>query len=142
MTFSQFKNAVISIILGAVVATSAYVISTASYVGTSTSVILEPQTTDAGTRWLAETDDISIEVRYISSLTEKPAITIRKKQQWTKLALCMASGIFLAYISYVLLMRKERSNTKDFPSAQTPTEPEKIISTPSTFTENSRHDPV
>jgi len=97
MTFSQCKNAVLSVILGAVVATTAYVLSTASYVGTSTSVILAPQTSDAGTRWLAETDDISIEVRYISSLTEKPAITIRKKQQWTKLAICMASGILIAY---------------------------------------------
>ena len=137
MTFSQFKNAVLSFILGAVVATSAYVISTASYVGTSTSVILEPQTTDAGTRWLAETDDISIEVRYISSLTEKPAITIRKKQQWTKLSLCMASGILLAYISYVLLMRKERSHTKDSHLEQTPIEPEKIISTPSSPTDSA-----
>jgi predicted membrane channel-forming protein YqfA (hemolysin III family) len=140
MTFSQCKNAVLSVTLGAVVATTAYVLSTASYVGTSTSVILAPQTSDAGTRWLAETDDISIEVRYISSLTEKPAITIRKKQQWTKLAICMASGILIAYISYVILMRKERIATTDSLPEPTPSEPEKIPLKPSTFPEPIRHD--
>ena len=152
MTFAQFKNAVLSVILGAVVATTAYVLSTASYVGTSTSVVLTPQQTDAGTRWVAETEDISIEVRYISSLTEKSAITIRKKQQWTKLAICMASGILIAYICYVILMRKEpkkviaetptaaKTNETEDVIAPTLEAPEKITPTPTVFPEPTRHD--
>lgn len=154
MTFAQFKNAVLSVMLGAVVATTAYVLSTASYVGTSTSVILAPEVTEAGTRWLGETKDISIEVRYISSLTEKPAITIRKKQQWTKLAICMASGILIAYITYLFLMRKEPKKViTETPTAEKPIavettieptleEPEKITPKPTVFPEPTRHDPL
>jgi hypothetical protein len=55
--------------------------------------------------WIAENDELSVEVRYISSVIETPAMIIRKKQQWRKLAISLASGILLAYAGYRLMMR-------------------------------------
>jgi hypothetical protein len=123
MTFHQIKSAILGIVLGSIIATAGYLLSTASYVGTSTSLILEPQQTEAGTRWLGQTDELEIEVRYISSLTEKPAITIRKKQQWPKLAICLSAGILFAYFSYRLMVRKEKSHTEPSPSKPSETTP-------------------
>ena len=142
MTFTQIKCAVLSIMLGAVIATSGYLLSTASYVGSATSMILEPKKTDSGTLWLAADDNVEIEVRYISSLIEKPAIIIRKKQQWMKLAICMSAGILLAYISYRLLLRKARVQTPQPQIPSTPVIAESIPITETTSPENTRLDPL
>lgn len=142
MTFTQIKCAALSIILGAVVATTSYLLSTASYVGSSTGMILTPKTSDAGTQWLAENDEVAVEVRYITSLIETPIITIRKKQQWRKLAVCMSAGIVLAYLSYLLLMRKARSKSPEVITTAASGAENIIIDTASTPSENSRHDPV
>lgn len=106
MTFFSIKCAIISIALGAAVAACGYLLSTASYVGNSSTLVLQPKVTDSGTMWTAENDELAVEVRYISSVIETPAIAIRKKQQWRKLAFAMAGGILLAYASYRLMMRK------------------------------------
>jgi hypothetical protein len=142
MTFTQIKCAVLSFMLGAVIATSGYLLSTASYVGSSTIMILEPKKTDSGTLWLAADDNVEIEVRYISSLIEKPAITIRKKQQWIKLAICMSAGMLLAYISWVILMRKARAQAPQPQISSTPVITETNPITETTSSENTRNDPL
>jgi hypothetical protein len=81
--------------------------------------------------WIAENDEIAVEVRYISSVIETPVISIRKKQQWRKLAICMISGILLAYISYRLMMRKAKA-TEPEPSIEILPEPTTPIETPPT----------
>lgn len=120
MTFFSIKCAVLSVTLGAILATSGYLLSTASYVGSASSLTLAPTVTDSGTLWTAENDEIAVEVRYISSVIETPSITIRKKQQWRTLAVCMASGILLAYITYRLMMRKAPQEIESPPADPTP----------------------
>jgi hypothetical protein len=119
MTLAQLKATSLSIILGAVVATSSYMLSTASYVGTSTDLTLTPTATDAGTLWHAENKEVKIEVRYISSLLETPSITITKKQQWLPLTICMITGILIASITYRIARKKS-------PTPNAPTEPESL----------------
>jgi hypothetical protein len=131
MTFFSLKCAVFGLTLGAAVSTCGYLLSTASYVGSTSGLILAPKTTDAGTMWIAENDEIAVEVRYISSVIETPVISIRKKQQWRKLAICMISGILLAYISYRLMMRKAKA-TEPEPSIEILPEPTTPIETPPT----------
>jgi len=131
MTFFSLKCAVFGITLGAAVSTCGYLLSTASYVGSTSGLILAPKTTDAGTMWIAENDEIAVEVRYISSVIETPVISIRKKQQWRKLAICMSAGILLAYISYRLMMRKAKA-TEPEPSIEILPEPTTPIETPPT----------
>jgi hypothetical protein len=131
MTFFSLKCAVFGITLGAAVSTCGYLLSTASYVGSTSGLVLAPKTTDAGTMWIAENDEIAVEVRYISSVIETPVISIRKKQQWRKLAICMISGILLAYISYRLMMRKAKA-TEPEPSIEILPEPTTPIETPPT----------
>ncbi|MFM2169953.1 MAG: hypothetical protein RI957_182 [Verrucomicrobiota bacterium] len=106
MTFFSIKCAIISIALGAAIAACGYLLSTASYVGTANTLILQPKVTDSGTMWTAENDELAVEVRYITSVIETPAIAIRKKQQWRKLAISMTSGMLLAYACFRLMMRK------------------------------------
>jgi hypothetical protein len=106
MTLAQLKATILSIILGAVVASSSYMLTTASYVGTSNDLTLSPTATDAGTLWHAENKEVKIEVRYISSLLEKPSITITKKQQWLPLAMSMIAGILLSAITYRIARKK------------------------------------
>lgn len=131
MTFFSLKCAVFGLTLGATVSTCGYLLSTASYVGSTSGLVLAPKTTDAGTMWIAENDEIAVEVRYISSVIETPVISIRKKQQWRKLAICMISGILLAYISYRLMMRKAKA-TEPEPSIEILPEPTTPIETPPT----------
>jgi hypothetical protein len=131
MTFFSLKCAVFGLTLGAAVSTCGYLLSTASYVGSTSGLVLAPKTTDAGTMWIAENDEIAVEVRYISSVIETPVISIRKKQQWRKLAICMISGILLAYISYRLMMRKAKA-TEPEPSIEILPEPTTPIETPPT----------
>jgi hypothetical protein len=119
MTLAQLKATSLSIILGAVVATSAYMLSTASYVGSSNDLTLTPTATDAGTLWHAENKEVKIEVRYISSLLETPSITITKKQQWLPLTICMITGILIASITYRIARKKS-------PTPNAPTEPESL----------------
>jgi hypothetical protein len=107
MSFFAVKSLIISLTLGAAIATSGYLLSTASYVGSSMQMVLEPKATDLGTMWIAQNDDITVEVRYISSLIETPSMTIRKKQQWPELAISLASGILVAYGCYRVMMRKD-----------------------------------
>lgn len=106
--------------LGVVIATSGYMLSTASYVGSSTDITLVPTNTDSGTMWTAENKQIAVEVRYITSVINTPTITIRKKQQWLPLAIAMVSGMLLAYITYRMIMRKSRQLTIE---ENAPTEP-------------------
>jgi hypothetical protein len=121
MTFFSIKCAVISIALGAAVSACGYLLGSASYVGTASTLILQPKVTDSGTMWIAENDEIAVEVRYISSVIETPAIAIRKKQQWRKLAIAMASGILLAYACYRLMMRKAPvAGPPEAPAQETP----------------------
>lgn len=117
MTLAQLKATSLSIILGAVVATSSYMLSTASYVGASSDLTLSPTATDAGTLWHAENKEVKIEVRYISSLLETPSITITKKQQWLPLAICMITGFLIASITY-RIARKKSTPTPNAPAEQ------------------------
>jgi hypothetical protein len=130
MTFFSLKCAVFGLTLGAAVSTCGYLLSTASYVGSTSGLVLAPKTTDAGTMWIAENDEIAVEVRYISSVIETPVISIRKKQQWRKLAICMISGILLAYITYRLMMRKAKVIEPE-PSHETPPSLSSIETPPS-----------
>ena len=107
MNFFAFKSLIISLLLGTAIATSGYLLSTASYVGSSIQLVLEPKATESGTMWTAQNDEISVEVRYISSLIETPSMTIRKKQQWPQLAISLASGILVAYVCYRVMLRKD-----------------------------------
>lgn len=109
MTFHQIKTGITCAILGAVLATGGYMLATASYVGSSTDLMLTPRNTDKGTQWNAEDKQIAVEVRYITSVIEKPAITIKKKQQWLPLAICLGSGFLIAYLCYKVAMRKSQS---------------------------------
>lgn len=122
MTLAQLKATSLSIILGAVVATSSYMLITASYVGASSDLTLSPTATDAGTLWHAENKEVKIEVRYISSLLETPSITITKKQQWLPLAICMITGILIASITYSIA-RKKSIPTSDAPTEQATPDP-------------------
>ena len=122
MTLAQLKATSLSIILGAVVATSSYMLITASYVGASSDLTLSPTATDAGTLWHAENKEVKIEVRYISSLLETPSITITKKQQWLPLAICMITGILIASITY-RIARKKSIPTSDAPTEQATPKP-------------------
>jgi hypothetical protein len=122
MTLAQLKATSLSIILGAVVATSSYMLSTASYVGSSSDLTLTPTATDAGTLWHAENKEVKIEVRYISSLLETPSITITKKQQWLPLAICMITGILIASFTY-RIARKKSTPTPDAPAEQPTPDP-------------------
>lgn len=122
MTLAQLKATSLSIILGAVVATSSYMLSTASYVGSSSDLTLTPTATDAGTLWHAENKEVKIEVRYISSLLETPSITITKKQQWLPLAICMITGILIASFTY-RIARKKSTLTPDAPAEQPTPDP-------------------
>ncbi len=109
MSFSQIKIIILCTILGAMISTVSYLLSTASYVGSSTDLILIPSTTTAGTLWTAENDQMKVEVRYITSVLEKPAINIQKKQQWLPLAICLSAGFLSAYFTYRIAMKKSRS---------------------------------
>ena len=120
MTFQQIKVGLLCTMLGVVIATSGYMLSTASYVGSSTDITLVPTNTDSGTMWTAENKQIAVEVRYITSVINTPTITIRKKQQWLPLAIAMVSGMLLAYITYRMIMRKSRQLTIE---ENAPTEP-------------------
>lgn len=122
MTLAQLKATSLSIILGAVVATSSYMLSTASYVGSSSDLTLTPTATDAGTLWHAENKEVKIEVRYISSLLETPSITITKKQQWLPLAICMITGILIASFTY-RIARKKSTPTPDAPDEKPTPDP-------------------
>jgi amino acid transporter len=122
MTLAQLKATSLSIILGAVVATSSYMLITASYVGASSDLTLSPTATDAGTLWHAENKEVKIEVRYISSLLETPSITITKKQQWLPLAICMITGILIAFFTY-RIARKKSTPTPDAPTEQPTPDP-------------------
>ena len=108
MSFSQIKIVILCTILGAMIATVSYLLSTASYVGSSTDLILTPSTTNAGTLWTAENEQMKVEVRYITSVLEKPAINIQKKQQWLPLAICLSAGFLSAYFSYRIASKKAR----------------------------------
>lgn len=125
MTFFSIKCAVMSITLGAVLASCGYLLGTASYVGSTTTLELNPEVTKSGTMWTKEDNEIAVEVRYISSVIEKPSITIRKKQQWRILAICMASGILIAYANYRLMMRKapQAPQAPETPNADPAPEP-------------------
>jgi hypothetical protein len=120
MTLAQLKATSLSIILGAVVATSSYMLSTASYVGSSSDLTLTPTATDAGTLWHAENKEVKIEVRYISSLLETPSITITKKQQWLPLAICMITGILIASFTYRIARKKSTPTPNALDEKPTP----------------------
>lgn len=125
MTLAQIKALIISVILGSVIATAGYMLSTASYVGTSSDLTLTPTATDAGTLWHAENKELKVEVRYISSLLETPAITITKKQQWLPLAISMISGILLAALTYRIMRKKSTPPPSEEPlPIPQPTSPE------------------
>jgi TRAP-type C4-dicarboxylate transport system permease small subunit len=124
MTFHQIKTGITCAILGAVLATGGYMLATASYVGSSTDLILTPRFTDKGTQWNAEDKQIAVEVRQITSLIEKPTITIKKKQQWLPLAICLGSGFLIAYMCYKIAMRKSQSRHDEQSSTESTT-PEK-----------------
>lgn len=130
MTFFSLKCAVFGITLGTTVSTCGYLLSTASYVGSTSGLVLAPKTTDAGTLWTAENDELAVEVRYISSVIETPVISIRKKQQWRKLAICMSAGILLAYITYRIMMRKAKTD-EPTPSIEINSSPTPSIEPPS-----------
>jgi hypothetical protein len=129
MTFLSIKCAVFGLTLGAAVSACGYLLSTASYVGNTSALVLAPKTTDAGTMWIAENDEIAVEVRYISSVIETPVISIHKKQQWRKLAICLGAGILLAYFSYRAMMRKAKV-VEPTPSAETLPPASSIDTTP------------
>jgi hypothetical protein len=120
MTLAQLKATSLSVILGAVVATSSYMLSTASYVGSSSDLTLTPTATDAGTLWHAENKEVKIEVRYISSLLETPSITITKKQQWLPLAICMITGILIASFTYRIARKKSTPTPNALDEKPTP----------------------
>jgi amino acid transporter len=120
MTLAQLKATSLSIILGAVVATSSYMLITASYVGASSDLTLSPTATDAGTLWHAENKEVKIEVRYISSLLETPSITITKKQQWLPLAICMITGILIASFTYRIARKKSTPTPNALDEKPTP----------------------
>lgn len=111
MTFQQIKVGLLCAMLGTVLATSGYMLSTASYVGSNTEITLTPSGTSAGTIWTAENDQIAVEVRYITSVINTPKITIHKKQQWLPLAISMISGMLLGYLTFRMIMRKSRNLT-------------------------------
>jgi hypothetical protein len=121
MTFHQIKTGITCAILGAVLATGGYMLATASYVGSSTDLILTPRFTDNGTQWNAEDKQIAVEVRHITSLIEKPTITIKKKQQWLPLAICLGSGFLIAYMCYKIAMRKSQSRHDERSSIESTT---------------------
>jgi hypothetical protein len=118
MSFSQIKIIILCTILGAMISSVSYLLSTASYVGSSTDLILTPSTTNAGTRWTAENDQMKVEVRYITSVLEKPVINIQKKQQWLPLSICLSAGFLSAYFTYRIAMRKSR--IAEAPIVETP----------------------
>jgi len=129
MSFHQIKTGITCAILGAVLATGGYMLATASYVGSSTDLMLTPRNTDRGTQWNAEDKQIAVEVRYITSLIEKPTITIRKKQQWLPLAISLGSGFLIAYLCYKVALKKSQSR-HDEPSPTESTTSEKPETTP------------
>ena len=119
MTFFSIKCAFISITLGAAIAACGYLLATASYVGNTSHLVLAPKVTDSGTMWIAENEEIAVEVRYITSLIETPSIAIHRKQQSHKLAVALLCGCLTQYACYRLMMRKAPVSAPVAPTALT-----------------------